>query len=84
MVRCLFELARASAPATVFIDEIDALCGTRGAANEHEASRRVKAELLVQIDGIHALPANAPRPRGQVLHVMPTKHCHHASCPLQQ
>ena len=49
MVRALFDLAREHAPTVVFFDEIDALCSTRGAANEHEASRRVKTELLVQV-----------------------------------
>lgn len=30
MVRCLFDMARACAPSTIFFDEIDALCTTRG------------------------------------------------------
>merc|ERR1712025_541898 len=51
MVRCLFEMARANAPATIFIDEIDFLCTSRGKDGEHETNRRVKSEILVQIDG---------------------------------
>ena len=54
LVRALFELARYHAPSTVFLDEIDSILGARGGdgGQEHEASRRMKTELLIQMDGM--------------------------------
>lgn len=49
-VKYLFKAARKFKPCIVFIDEIDSLCSSRK-DDESEASRRVKTEFLVQMQG---------------------------------
>ena len=55
LVRTLFQVARELAPCIIFMDEIDALLATRRSdSSEHEATRRLKTEFMVQMDGIRS------------------------------
>ena len=52
LVSHLFDLAEQMAPSTIFFDEIDSIASQRGTGNEHEASRKMKAQLLTRLEGI--------------------------------
>ncbi|KAJ3605179.1 hypothetical protein NHX12_027229 [Muraenolepis orangiensis] len=56
LIRVLFELAKYHAPSTIFLDEVESVMGQRGGTHgvEHEGSRRMKTELLIQMDGLAA------------------------------
>lgn len=47
----LFKVASEMQPAIIFIDEIDSILSERS-AGEHEASRRLKTQFLVELDGV--------------------------------
>ena len=62
MVRALFAVARVYQPSVVFIDEIDSLLSARS-DTEHESSRRIKTEFLVQLGN----PLNIELNKGYIL-----------------
>lgn len=49
-VRTLFAVAAYRQPSVVFIDEVDSLLSQRS-SDENEATRRIKTEFMVQLDG---------------------------------
>ena len=57
-VREVFRKARQVAPAIVFFDEIDALCGERSGGGDSSGSNvqdRVLAQFLTELDGVEPL-----------------------------
>lgn len=57
MVRALFQVARELQPSIIFVDEVDSLLCERS-SGEHESSRRLKTEFLVEFDGLPAAGAD--------------------------
>ncbi|MFW9995277.1 MAG: AAA family ATPase [Candidatus Odinarchaeota archaeon] len=51
-IQKLYDSAYKNAPSIVFIDECDAILGTRS-SSEHDAAKRVKTQLLQALDGVN-------------------------------
>ena len=51
LVKTLFEEAHSRSPSVVYINEVDSML-TQRTSDESEASRGLKAEFLVQLDGV--------------------------------
>ncbi|KAK5686284.1 hypothetical protein LTS10_002400 [Elasticomyces elasticus] len=70
LVRALFALAKALAPSIIFVDEIDSLLGARGGSSEHEATRRIKTEFLIQWSDLQKAAAGREDKGGDATRVL--------------
>ena len=52
LISALFKVARLKAPSLIFIDEIDSVATRRGEGSESGGERRVKTQLLSEIQGL--------------------------------
>ncbi|KAF2214203.1 hypothetical protein CERZMDRAFT_57583 [Cercospora zeae-maydis SCOH1-5] len=70
LVRALFVLAKELAPSIIFVDEIDSLLGSRGGSSEHEATRRIKTEFLIQWSDLQKAAAGRESTEGDASRVL--------------
>ncbi|SPO01310.1 related to SAP1 - member of the AAA-protein family [Cephalotrichum gorgonifer] len=64
LVRALFHIARMMAPSIIFVDEIDSLLGQRSGSSDHETTRRIKTEFLIQWSNLQQAVPSPDDPRG--------------------
>jgi katanin p60 ATPase-containing subunit A1 len=60
LIAALFEMALEQAPAVLFFDEIEALCGSRDSGRMEGEERRMVASLLAELDGLKTKGENKP------------------------
>ena len=70
LVRALFLLAKALAPSIIFVDEIDSLLSSRGGSSEHETTRRIKTEFLIQWSDLQRAAAGKEKTEGDASRVL--------------
>lgn len=57
-MKTLFKLANDMQPAVIFIDEVDSIL-TKRSEHDHEVTKRLKTEFLVQVDGVTGIQQEA-------------------------
>lgn len=70
LVRALFALAKALTPSIIFVDEIDSLLSARSGSGEHEATRRIKTEFLIQWSDLAKAAAGREQTDGDASRVL--------------
>lgn len=70
LVRALFTIAKSLAPSIIFVDEIDSLLSARGGGSEHEATRRIKTEFLIQWSDLAKAAAGREATEGDASRVL--------------